>query len=128
MDSVTALEPIREATPRCTAVDVADALLDAGADLGIRPFGLEPQRILRLQKMHILVGQDTDSESTPFAAAMPWIVKFDKDDFVGKWSLEHVRQRGFREQLVGFEMANGTAPRSSSASQRCGAADAAQWS
>ena len=27
--------------------------------------------ILRLQKMHILVGQDTDSESTPFGAAMP---------------------------------------------------------
>ena len=51
----------------------------AGADKGIRPFGLEPQRILRLQKMHILVGQDTDSESTPFGAAMPWIVKLDKE-------------------------------------------------
>ena len=24
---------------------------------------------------------------------MPWLVKFDKDDFVGKWSLEHVRER-----------------------------------
>ncbi|HEY6396639.1 MAG TPA: 2Fe-2S iron-sulfur cluster-binding protein, partial [Solirubrobacteraceae bacterium] len=31
-----------------------DGLLKAGSDLGIRPFGLEPQRILRLQKMHIL--------------------------------------------------------------------------
>ena len=35
---------------------------------------------------------------------MPWIVKLDKDDFVGKWALEHVQERGFREQLVGFEM------------------------
>ena len=60
--------------------------------------------------MHILVGQDTDSESNALEAGMPWIVKFDKDDFVGKWSLEHVRRRGFREQLVGFEMANGTVP------------------
>ena len=42
-----------------------DALLEAGAEHGLRPFGLEPQRLLRLQKMHILVGQDTDSESTP---------------------------------------------------------------
>ena len=32
---------------------------------GSGPFGLEPQRVLRLQKLHILVGQDTDSESTP---------------------------------------------------------------
>jgi sarcosine oxidase, subunit alpha len=87
-----------------------DTVLERGADLGIRPFGLEPQRILRLEKMHVLVGQDTDSESNPLEASMPWIVKFDKQDFVGKWSLEQVQERGFREQLVGFEMANGVVP------------------
>jgi sarcosine oxidase subunit alpha len=89
---------------------VWDMILERGEDLGIRPFGLEPQRILRLEKMHILVGQDTDSESNALEANMPWIVKFDKDDFVGKWALEHVRGRGFREQLVGFEMENGRVP------------------
>jgi sarcosine oxidase, subunit alpha len=87
-----------------------DTVLEQGADLGVRPFGLEPQRVLRLEKMHVIVGQDTDSESNALAAGMPWIVKLDKDDFVGKWSLEHVRERGFREQLVGFEMANGAVP------------------
>jgi glycine cleavage system aminomethyltransferase T len=60
--------------------------------------------------MHILVGQDTDSESNALAAGMPWIVKLDKDDFVGKWALEGVQERGFREQLVGFEMVNGVVP------------------
>ena len=84
-----------------------DAVLERGRDLGVRPFGLEPQRILRLEKMHILVGQDTDSESNPLEASMPWLVKFDKDDFVGKWSLEHVRARGLRDQLVGFEIQGG---------------------
>jgi sarcosine oxidase subunit alpha len=87
-----------------------DTILEQGQNLGIRPFGLEPQRILRLEKMHILIGQDTDSESNALEASMPWIVKWDKDDFVGKWSLEHVQERGFREQLVGFEMANGVVP------------------
>ena len=76
-----------------------DALLEAGAEHGLRPFGLEPQRLLRLQKMHILIGQDTDSESTPFGAAMPWIVKLDKDqDFIGKWALERVAGRGPRDR------------------------------
>jgi sarcosine oxidase subunit alpha len=89
---------------------VWDTILERGDDLGIRPFGLEPQRILRLEKMHILIGQDTDSESNALEANMPWIVKFDKDDFVGKWALEHVRARGNREQLVGFEMENGRVP------------------
>ena len=84
-----------------------DTILEHGRDLAIRPFGLEPQRVLRLEKMHILVGQDTDSESNPLEASMPWIVKLDKDDFVGKWSLEQVERRGLREQLVGFEMGDG---------------------
>jgi sarcosine oxidase, subunit alpha len=87
-----------------------DTLLESGEDLGIRPFGLEPQRVLRLEKMHILVGQDTDSESNVIEANMPWIVKFDKDDFVGRWALEHVQARGMREQLVGFEMEDGRVP------------------
>jgi sarcosine oxidase subunit alpha len=89
---------------------VWNTILEQGQDLGVRPFGLEPQRILRLEKMHILIGQDTDSESNALEASMPWIVKWDKDDFVGKWSLEQVQERGFREQLVGFEMQNGVVP------------------
>jgi len=88
-----------------------DALMQAGRDNGIRPFGLEPQRILRLQKMHILVGQDTDSESTPFGAAMPWIVKLDKDqDFIGKWALEHYADEEPATRLVGFTLPNGHVP------------------
>jgi sarcosine oxidase, subunit alpha len=87
-----------------------DRILEEGAEWGVKPFGLEPQRILRLEKMHILIGQDTDSESNALEASMPWIVKWDKDDFVGKWSLEQVQERGFRSQLVGFEMANGVVP------------------
>ena len=90
---------------------VWDALMQAGHDKGMRPFGLEPQRILRLQKMHILVGQDTDSESTPFAAAMPWIVKLDKDqDFIGKWALEHYAEEEPATRLVGFTLPNGDVP------------------
>jgi sarcosine oxidase, subunit alpha len=88
-----------------------DALLEAGAEHGLRPFGLEPQRLLRLQKMHILVGQDTDSESTPFGAAMPWIVKLDKeDDFIGKWALERFAEEPPETTLVGFTLANGHVP------------------
>ena len=97
--------------PAAHGEHVWDALLEAGAEHGLRPFGLEPQRILRLQKMHILVGQDTDSESTPFGAAMPWIVKLDKeDDFIGKWALEHYADEEPATRLVGFTMADGHVP------------------
>lgn len=81
---------------------VWDALMAAGEKHGIRPFGLEPQRVLRLQKKHVLVGQDTDSESTPFGAGMPWIVKLEKEgDFVGRWALENWASRTPETTLVG---------------------------
>jgi sarcosine oxidase, subunit alpha len=90
---------------------VWDALMQVGGEKGIRPFGLEPQRILRLQKMHILVGQDTDSESTPFGAAMPSIVKLDKgEDFIGKWALEHYAEEELTTRLVGFALPTGRVP------------------
>ena len=93
--------------PAAYGEHVWDALVAAGA----RPFGLEPQRILRLQKLHVIVGQDTDSESTPFGAAMPWIVKLDKDeDFIGRWALEHAAEHPAEYALVGFTMANGHLP------------------
>ncbi|MGE0066793.1 MAG: 2Fe-2S iron-sulfur cluster-binding protein [Solirubrobacterales bacterium] len=88
-----------------------DALAEAGAEFGLKPFGLEPQRILRLQKMHIIVGQDTDSESTPYVAAMPWIVKLDKEqEFIGRWALEQRQDEAPAIELVGFRCANGTVP------------------
>jgi sarcosine oxidase, subunit alpha len=76
---------------------------------GVRPFGLEPQRILRLQKQHILVGQDTDSESTPYGAAMPWAVKLDKEEaFIGRWALEGAPEPATK--LVGFTVPDGRVP------------------
>jgi sarcosine oxidase subunit alpha len=97
--------------PAAYGEHVWDALMTAGAPHGLRPFGLEPQRILRLQKLHILVGQDTDSESTPFSAAMPWIVKLDKEqDYIGKWALEHYAHAPAAASLVGFTLANGDVP------------------
>ena len=81
-----------------------DTFMRAGEEFEIAPFGLEPQRILRLEKSHILVGQDTDSESNLLEASMPWILKLDKDDFVGRWSAEHVKARGIETRLVGFRI------------------------
>ena len=85
-----------------------DALTAGG---GVRPFGLEPQRVLRLQKQHVIVGQDTDSESNPFSAGMPWAVKLDKEqDFIGRWALESAAEAEPRERLVGFILDDGYVP------------------
>jgi sarcosine oxidase subunit alpha len=87
------------------------ALWDALAAAGARPFGLEPQRILRLQKMHILVGQDTDSEMTPYGAGLDFAVKLDKEqDFIGRWALERQVDEAPPQMLVGFSTDDGVVP------------------
>jgi sarcosine oxidase, subunit alpha len=77
---------------------------------GATPFGLEPQRVLRLEKGHVIVGQDTDSESNLYSSAMAWLPKLDKEDFVGKFALEHFREREEKERLVGFTMEDDVVP------------------
>jgi sarcosine oxidase, subunit alpha len=97
--------------PSALAEHVWDTLLERGADLEAAPFGLEPQRILRLEKAHVIVGQDTDSESNLLEAAMPWIVDDHKEfEWVGKWATRQIADRGLRWMLVGFESPTGAMP------------------
>ncbi|HEV8717136.1 MAG TPA: glycine cleavage T C-terminal barrel domain-containing protein, partial [Candidatus Binatia bacterium] len=86
---------------------VWDAVMEAGQEFGIAPFGVEAQRILRLEKKHLIVGQDTDALSSPLEADMGWAVKFDKEDFVGKKALVFLQQQGLRQKLVGFVLRDG---------------------
>ena len=52
-----------------------DALLDAGRSLDIRPHGLDALKLLRLEKGHILVGQDTDFDTTPSKVGLDFAVE-----------------------------------------------------
>lgn len=88
--------------PATHAAQVWRALLDAGRSHGIRPFGVEAQRVLRLEKGHVIVGQDTDGLTHPAEIGADWAVKMDKAFFVGQRSLEIRASLPRRQQLVGF--------------------------
>jgi sarcosine oxidase subunit alpha len=89
-----------------------ESIMAAGQEFGIRPFGVEAQRILRLEKGHIIVGQDTDALSDPLSADMAWSVKLDKADFLGQRSLTRLAENGVRQRLVGFKMVQSRQSRS----------------
>ena len=88
---------------------VWDALMAAGQARGIRPFGVEAQRLLRLEKGHLIIGQDTDGLTTPGEAGLDWAVKMDKPFFVGQRSLQAIAGKPRRQQLVGFMLPAGHA-------------------
>jgi sarcosine oxidase subunit alpha len=87
-----------------------DALIQAGRPEGIRPFGVEAQRVLRLEKGHIIIGQDTDGLTTPAEADMAWAIARRKPYFVGGRSLLIQDKNGITRKLVGFVIDEAAAP------------------
>jgi sarcosine oxidase, subunit alpha len=85
--------------------DVWQALFTAGLPRALRPFGVEAQRVLRLEKGHLIVGQDTDGLTDPQEANAMWAVAMKKPFFIGQRSLRILQARGPRQKLVGIELA-----------------------
>jgi sarcosine oxidase subunit alpha len=90
--------------PSAWAGHLWEELVKAGIEFGLRPFGVEAQRVLRLEKGHIIIGQDTDALSTPLDAGLEWMVRFDKPHFHGREALLKLKAMGSRSRLLGFRM------------------------
>ena len=89
--------------PASYGLHVWEALLEAGRDLGVTPFGVEAQRVLRLEKGHFIVGQDTDGLTKGYSAGLDWAIKLDKEDFAGKPELEWQHASGSGTRLVALQ-------------------------
>jgi sarcosine oxidase subunit alpha len=81
---------------------VWNALMEAGREYGITPYGTEAMHVLRAEKGFIIVGQDTDGSVTPQDLGMGGLVAKSKD-CLGKRSLARTHTAGGkRKQLVGL--------------------------
>ena len=86
------------------APHVWNALLEAGAEFGIKPCGLGARNTLRLESKMALYGHEIHASLTPLEADLGWIVKFDKGDFIGRDALLKQKNQGLTRKLAGFEM------------------------
>ncbi len=84
-------------------------LLELGEDLGIRPHGLQALFGLRLEKGHVIVGMDTELDTTPRRLGMGWAVRMEKSRFIGRAALERTAKLPDHRRWVGFTM-DGPAP------------------
>jgi aminomethyltransferase len=81
------------------------ALLEKGADLGVKPIGLGARDSLRLEVCYALYGNDIDETTNPYEGTLGWVVKLKKPgDFVGKAALEKIKAEGPSRKLVGIEV------------------------
>jgi aminomethyltransferase len=93
------------------AGDVWDALLDAGAELGVRPCGLGARDTLRTEMGYPLHGQDLSLDITPVQARASWAVGWKKERFWGRAALLCERENGPARYLRGLESLDRGIPR-----------------
>jgi len=86
-----------------------DALLAAGEEFGIMPYGTEALHVMRAEKGFIMIGDETDGTIIPQDLNMQWAISKKKEDFLGK----RAQLRGHmaspdRWKLAGFETVDGS--------------------
>ena len=86
-----------------------DALMVAGNDLGVMPYGTEALHILRAEKGFIMIGDETDGTVIPQDLGLNWAISKKKDDYLGKRAQERSHMADpKRWKLVGLETTDGS--------------------
>lgn len=89
-----------------------NALMEAGAEFGIKPVGLGARDTLRLEMGFCLYGNDIDDTTSPIEAGLGWITKFGEGrSFVDRELLAIQQKEGVPRRLRGFVMQERAIPR-----------------
>jgi aminomethyltransferase len=88
-----------------TTAKMWEALMEAGAEFGIRPCGLGARNTLRLEAGMPLYGHEISDEINVFEGGLERWLKLDKGEFIGREALLAVQAGGGpKRKLVALEM------------------------
>ncbi|MDE4272935.1 sarcosine oxidase subunit alpha family protein [Phaeobacter gallaeciensis] len=86
-----------------------DALMAAGQEFGVMPYGTECLHVLRAEKGFIMIGDETDGTVIPQDLGLNWAISKKKEDFIGKRAqLRSHMADPERWKLVGLETTDGS--------------------
>ena len=83
---------------------IFDTLFAAGAELGLKPFGIRAMDSMRYEKSYRMVGTELSIEYSAYESGMERFVQPDKGDFLGREALLAWQKKGFNNQLVTLEV------------------------
>ncbi|SPF80900.1 sarcosine oxidase subunit alpha family protein [Pseudoprimorskyibacter insulae] len=97
------------AVPANQGLALWEALIDAGAEFGITPYGTEALHVMRAEKGFIMIGDETDGTVIPQDLGLGWAISKKKADYLGKRAQERTHMTDpNRWQLVGLETVDGS--------------------
>ena len=83
---------------------VWDTLLNEGKPFRIKPCGLGARDTLRIEMRYPLYGHEISENISPLEADLEWVIKWDKENFIGKTALMNQKEKGLKRKLIGFEL------------------------
>ena len=83
---------------------IFDRLMEAGADLGLKPFGIRAMDSMRIEKSYRLVGTELSIEYAAYESGLDRFVHPGKGNFIGRDALLEWRERGFANRFVTLEV------------------------
>ena len=83
---------------------IFDALMEAGRDLDLAPFGIRAMDSLRIEKSYRVMGAELSIEYAALESGLGRFVRLDKGDFIGRNALLASQQRGFANAFVTLEV------------------------
>ncbi len=96
------------ATPASHGLALWEALMEAGKDFGVMPYGTEAMHIMRAEKGFIMIGDETDGTVIPQDLNLGWAISKKKADYLGKRGQERTHLASpDRWKLAGFETLTG---------------------
>jgi aminomethyltransferase len=93
------------------AIQLWQTILEEGRDEGIKPCGLGARDSLRLEAGLCLYGNDLTEKITPLEAGLPFVVKLEKEKFIGRTALTQQHHEGVSQIRVGLKMVDPGIPR-----------------
>ena len=92
------------AVPASQGLAFWNALMEAGEEFNVTPYGTECLHILRAEKGFIMIGDETDGTVIPQDLGLHWALSKKKDDYLGKRAQQRAHMTDpNRWKLVGLE-------------------------
>ena len=83
---------------------IFDALMEAGGDLNLKPFGIRAMDSLRIEKSYKLIGTELSIEYAGYESGIGRFIHPNKGSFIGRDSLVEWREKGFENTFVTMEV------------------------
>ncbi|MBE7185228.1 MAG: GcvT family protein [Methylobacterium mesophilicum] len=83
---------------------IFDKLMEAGAEFGIKPFGIRAMSAMSIEKSYRLIPRELSIEYSAWESGLDRFVHPNKGDFIGRDALVELREKGPKWKFVTLEL------------------------